>query len=66
MKKLSQLSSKELNAVEMVLNGIEGAILIDENGIIKIFTDHYEYESGMVKTEVLNKKLMKYSPLPEC
>lgn len=62
MKKLSQLSSKELNAVEMVLNGIEGAILIDENGIIKIFTDHYEYESGMVKTEVLNKKIDEVFP----
>ena len=34
MKKLSQLSARELDAVELVLNGVEGAIIIDENGII--------------------------------
>lgn len=62
MKKLSQLSARELNAVEVVLNGVEGAIIIDENGIIRIFTDHYERESGLLKEQVLGKKIDQVFP----
>ncbi|HHW62037.1 MAG TPA: sigma 54-interacting transcriptional regulator [Syntrophomonadaceae bacterium] len=62
MKKLSQLSARELDAVELVLNGVEGAIIIDENGIIRVFTDFYERESGFVKGDVLGKRIDEVFP----
>lgn len=62
MKKLSQLSTQELDAIEGVLNGVEGAIIIDENGIIRIFTDYYERESGLVKEDVLGKPVDQVFP----
>jgi transcriptional regulator with PAS, ATPase and Fis domain len=62
MKKLSQLSARELEAVELVLNGVEGAIIIDENGIIRIFTDHYARESDLCKEEVLGKRVDEIFP----
>lgn len=62
MKKLSQLSIRELNAVEGVLNGVEGAIIIDENGIIRVFTDYYERESGLAKEQVLGKRVDQVFP----
>ncbi len=62
MKKLSQLSARELDAVEVVINGVEGAIIIDENGIIRIFTDHYARESGLGKEEVLGKRVDEIFP----
>ena len=62
MKKLSQLSARELDAVELVLNGVEGAIIIDENGIIRIFTDHYARESDLSKEEVLGKRVDEIFP----
>lgn len=62
MKKLSQLSTQELDAIEGVLNGVEGAIIIDENGIIRIFTDFYGRESGLVKKDVLGKRVDQVFP----
>lgn len=62
MKKLSQLSTQELDAIEGVLNGVEGAIIIDENGVIRIFTDYYERESGLVKEDVLGKRVDQVFP----
>ncbi len=62
MKKLSQLSARELEVVEGILNGVEGAIIIDENGIIRVFTDHYQRESGLVKEQVLGKRVDEVFP----
>lgn len=62
MKKLSQLGAQELDAIEGILNGVEGAIIIDENGIIRIFTDYYERESGFIKEKVLGKRVDQVFP----
>ncbi len=62
MKKLSELSLRELAIVEEILNGVEGAIIIDENGIIRVFTDYYVRESGLVKDHVLGQRIDKVFP----
>lgn len=62
MQKLSQFSPRDLEVVERILNGVEGAIIIDENGIIRVFTDFYEKESGLVKEQVLGKRVDQVFP----
>jgi len=62
MKRLSELSPRELEIVEEILNGVEGAIIIDENGIIRIFTDYYVRESGLAKDHVLGQRIDKVFP----
>lgn len=62
MQKLSQFSPRDLEVVERILNGVEGAIIIDENVIIRVFTDFYEKESGLVKEQVLGKRVDQVFP----
>ena len=62
MKKLSELSERDLEMVEAILNGVEGAIIIDEDGIIRVFTDYYARESGLTKDQALGKKIDQVFP----
>lgn len=57
MLKLSELSQRELDIIETMFNGVEGAIIIDEKGIVRVFTDYYARESGLNKVDVLGKKV---------
>ena len=62
MEKLSELSEREQEIVEAILNGVEGAIIIDEDGIIRVFTDYYVRESGLAKDQVLGKRIDQVFP----
>ncbi len=60
--KLNELTPRDLEIFEVVFNGIEGALIIDEKGIIRVFTDYYERESGLKKEEVLGKRVDEVFP----
>ncbi|MGE5381563.1 MAG: sigma-54 interaction domain-containing protein [Methylocystaceae bacterium] len=62
MVKLSELTDKEWKIVETIFSGFDGALIVDENGIITIFTEYYEKESGMKREDVLGKHVTEVFP----
>ena len=62
MLKLSKLPKKYLDVIETVFSDFEGAIIIDENGNILIFTDYYARETGLKKEEVIGKRVDQVFP----
>ncbi|HPF43077.1 MAG TPA: sigma 54-interacting transcriptional regulator [Syntrophomonadaceae bacterium] len=62
MLKLSKLPKKYLDVIETVFSDFEGAIIIDENGKILIFTDHYARETGFKKEDVVGKRVDEVFP----
>lgn len=55
--KLSELTPRDLEIIESIFTGIEGAMIIDEKGIVRVFTDYYMRESGLRKEDVLGKPI---------
>ncbi|HNX29216.1 MAG TPA: sigma 54-interacting transcriptional regulator [Syntrophomonadaceae bacterium] len=62
MFKLSKLPKKYLDVIETIFSDVEGAIVIDENGIVLIFTDHYARETGFKKESVVGKRIDEVFP----
>lgn len=62
MIRFSEMTPHELEIVETLFTGVEGAIIIDEMGIIRVFTDYYERESGMSRADVLGRKVDEVFP----
>lgn len=49
MLKLSKLPQEYFKIIETVFNEFDGALIIDEKGIIRVFTDNYARETGLKK-----------------
>lgn len=62
MFRLSTIPQKYLDVIETIFNEFDGALLIDEQGIIRIITDYYCRESGLSKQEVLGRKVEEVFP----
>ena len=62
MLQLSKLPKKYLDVIETIFSDFEGALVIDEKGIILIFTDHYARETGMRKEDVVGKMVDEVFP----
>lgn len=62
MFKLSDLTNKEWDIVEMIFSGFDGAIIVDENGIVRLMTEYYEKESGLNRQDVLGKHVAEVFP----
>lgn len=62
MIKLSELPQKYLDVIETIFSEFDGALVIDEKGIIRIYTDHYVRECGLPKEEVLGKRVDEVFP----
>jgi len=60
--KLSTLPQKYLDVIETIFNEFDGALVIDENGIIRIITDYYCRESGLSKDKVLGCRVDEVFP----
>jgi len=60
--KLSELTPRDLEIIERIFTGTEGALIIDEKGIVRVFTDYYMRESGLKKEEVLGKPVEEVFP----
>ncbi|WP_054696499.1 hypothetical protein [Syntrophomonas palmitatica] len=59
---LNELTPRDLEIVEGIFTGIEGALIIDKEGIVRVFTDYYMRESGLKKEEVLGKRVDEVFP----
>ncbi|MDI9466605.1 MAG: sigma 54-interacting transcriptional regulator [Syntrophomonadaceae bacterium] len=62
MFKLSTMPQKYLDVIETIFNEFDGALVIDEKGIIRIITDYYCRESGLSKEKVLGKRVDEVFP----
>ena len=62
MFRLSTIPQKYLDVIETIFNEFDGALLIDEQGIIRIITDYNCRESGLSKLEVLGRKVEEVFP----
>ena len=62
MFKLSKLPKKYLDVIETIFSDFEGAIVVDENGVIIIFTDYYSRETGFKKEDVVGKRVDEVFP----
>lgn len=62
MLRLSKLPKKYLDVIETIFSDFEGALVIDEDGKILIFTDHYARETGMRKEDVVGKRVDEVFP----
>ncbi|MGE5389995.1 MAG: sigma-54 interaction domain-containing protein [Deltaproteobacteria bacterium] len=60
--KLSELTPRDLELIERLFSGTEGALIIDEKGIVSVFTDYYMRESGLKKEEVIGKRVDEVFP----
>ncbi|MGE5398121.1 MAG: sigma-54 interaction domain-containing protein [Chitinophagales bacterium] len=62
MLKLNDLPAELLSAIDTILNGFEGAIMVDEKGHIVILTDKYAELSDLNKNEVIGKHVLDVYP----
>lgn len=62
MLKLSQIPQKYFDLIETIFSDFDGALIIDEKGIIKVFTDYYAQETGYEKYKVIGKKVDEVFP----
>lgn len=60
--KLSELTPRDLEIIDSIFTGIEGALIIDEKGIVRVFTDYYMRESGLKREEVMGKPVTEIFP----
>ncbi|MGE5423671.1 MAG: sigma-54 interaction domain-containing protein [Ignavibacteriales bacterium] len=51
-----------LDAIENILNGFDGAIMIDNKGYVTIITDKYAELAGVNKKKVLGSHILEYFP----
>lgn len=62
MFKLSELPDNYLQIIETIFSEFDGALIIDEQGIIRVFTDYYARETGLEKEKVIGKKVNEVFP----
>ncbi|MGE5370442.1 MAG: sigma-54 interaction domain-containing protein [Solirubrobacterales bacterium] len=62
MIRLRDLTPRELEMLETLFAGIEGAIIIDEEGIVRVYTEHYERESGLKRETVIGRRIEEVFP----
>lgn len=62
MVKLSELTSNQWEIIEIIFSGFDGALIVDENGIIRLITEYYEKESGLKREDVLGKHVAEVFP----
>lgn len=62
MIKLSTLPEKYLKVIEIIFSEFDGALIIDEMGIIRVYTEYYERETGMPREKVIGKKVNEVFP----
>lgn len=62
MFKLSKLPENYVQILETIFSEFDGALIIDEQGIIRIFTDYYAKETGLSKKAVLGKRIDEVFP----
>lgn len=56
------INKSMLDAIENILNGFDGAIMIDKKGYVKIITDKYAELAGLNKQKVLGSHILEYFP----
>ncbi len=62
MYKLSELPKKYLHIIETIFSEFDGALIIDEQGIIRVFTDYYARETGLTKESVIGRRVDEIFP----
>lgn len=62
MIRLSELDDEHWRIIETIFSGFEGALIIDENGIIRAFTEYYEKESGLRREYVVGRPVKEVFP----
>lgn len=62
MYKLSELPDNYLQIIETIFSEFDGALIIDEQGIIRVFTDYYARETGLEKEKVIGRKVNEVFP----
>lgn len=60
--KLSDLQDNQRALIETIFSGFDGALVVDEEGTIIIFTEHYARESGLKKESVVGMKVQEIFP----
>ncbi len=53
--KMESFSENALAALELVLNGFDGALVIDERGRVIVYTEHYEKVAKIPREEVMGR-----------
>lgn len=62
MFKLSEMPQKYLDVIETIFNEFDGALIVDEKGIIRIFTDYYSRECGIPKEAAIGQRVDEVFP----
>lgn len=62
MFRLRDLPHEFWRIVEVIFSGFEGAVIVDEEGTVLVFTEYYEKESGLKREDVLGKKIYEIFP----
>lgn len=62
MLKLSKLPHEYFKIIETIFSEFDGALIVDEKGIIRVFTDNYARETGLAKEEVIGKRVDEVFP----
>lgn len=62
MIKLSTLPEAYLKVIEIIFSEFDGALIIDEKGIIRVYTEYYERETGMPRDQVIGKPVNEVFP----
>ncbi|MGE5396528.1 MAG: sigma-54 interaction domain-containing protein [Chitinophagales bacterium] len=60
--KLSEVPDRYLRIIETIFNEFDGALVIDEKGIIRIFTDYYARETNLNKEDVIGRRVDEVFP----
>ncbi|MGE5405173.1 MAG: hypothetical protein ACM3PP_09540, partial [Candidatus Saccharibacteria bacterium] len=60
--KMSSLSEKTRKAMDTVLNGFDGALVVDEKGHVIVYTEKYADATGIPQEQVLGKFVLDIWP----
>lgn len=60
--KMESFSVNTIKALDAVLNGFDGALVVDEKGCIVVYTEGYASSTGLPKEEVLGKYVLDVFP----
>ncbi|MEN6348344.1 MAG: sigma 54-interacting transcriptional regulator [Syntrophomonas sp.] len=60
--KLQANSYIDYKTLDTVLNGFDGALVVDENGLIVVYTDNYAEVTGLPKDLILGKYVLDVFP----
>ncbi len=62
MYKLSDLPEEYIKIIDTIFSEFDGALIIDEQGVIRVFTDYYARETGLAKEDVIGKRVDEVFP----